>query len=78
MVRVKNSRKKDRDKLRKAAKGFRLGRKNLNKQAKLALLKQKENAFRDRKRKKRDFRKLWIERINAAVRARGSKYSQFI
>jgi len=36
------------------------------------------SAYRDRRRKKRDFRRLWIIRINAAVRERGLRYSQFI
>lgn len=37
-----------------------------------------QNAYRDRKRKKRDFRRLWITRLNAALRKRGYMYSRFI
>ena len=62
----------------KQAKGFRLGRKNVYKQVRLALIKQGQNAYVGRKLKKRDFRRLWIERLNAALRARGSKYSVFM
>lgn len=61
-----------------AAKGFRLGRKNVYKQVRLALIKQGTNAYRGRKEKKRTFRALWIERLNASLRTKGSKYSVFI
>jgi len=44
----------------------------------IALIKQWQNAYRGRKQKKRDFRRLWIERLNAALRMRGSKYSVFM
>lgn len=44
----------------------------------LALVKQGQHSYIDRKRKKRDFRRLWIERITSAVEARGFKYSKFI
>ena len=37
-----------------------------------------QNSYRDRKRKKREFRRLWITRLNAALRARGYQYSRFI
>lgn len=60
------------------AKGFRLGRKNVYKQVRLALVKQGQNAYKGRKAKKRDFRKLRIERLSAAVRARHLKYSEFV
>jgi large subunit ribosomal protein L20 len=80
MVRISNgfARHKKHRKFVKQATGFRLGRKNVYKQVRLALIKQGQNAYRGRKQKKRDFRKLWIERLNAAVRARGSKYSVFM
>lgn len=48
------------------------------KQVRLALVKQGQNAYKGRKAKKRDFRKLWIERLSAAVRARHMRYSEFI
>ncbi|MBD5445740.1 MAG: 50S ribosomal protein L20 [Malacoplasma sp.] len=46
--------------------------------AKQAVIKSSQYAYRDRKNKKRDFRKLWIARINAAVRAEGHTYSKFM
>ena len=80
MVRVSNwlQRQRRHKKFRKMAKGFRLWRKNVYKQLRLALVKQWQHAFVWRKEKKREFRKLWIERISAAVRAKGWKYSLFI
>ncbi len=80
MVRVTNgyTRHRRHKKFRKLAKWFRLGRKNVYKQIRLALIKQGINAYEWRKLKKRDFRKLWIERLNAAVRERWSKYSVFM
>ena len=65
-------------KVYKAAKGFYGRRKNTIRVAKQAVEKAGQYAFRDRKRKKRTFRALWIQRINAAVRAEGLTYSQFI
>ena len=62
----------------KQAKGFRLWRNNVYKQVRLALIKQGQNAYRGRKLKKRDFRRLWIERLNASLRTRWSKYSVFM
>ncbi len=59
-------------------KGFRHGRKNLIKLAKQASVKAAKNAFIGRKQKKRNFRALWILRINAACRKSGITYSQFI
>jgi large subunit ribosomal protein L20 len=67
-----------RARLRKLTKGFRASRHNLYRQAVVALLKARVYAFRDRRVRKRDFRKLWIIRVNAACRARGLRYSQFI
>jgi large subunit ribosomal protein L20 len=59
-------------------KGYRGGRKNLLRTAKETLVRSGVFAFRDRRVRKRDFRKLWIIRINAAVRERGMRYGQFI
>ena len=59
-------------------KGYR-GEANHNyKRAKEALLKAETYAYRDRRNRKRDFRRLWITRINAAARQNGMSYSQFI
>ena len=59
-------------------KGFR-GEANSNyKRAKEALMKADSYAYRDRRNRKRDFRRLWITRINAAARENGLSYSQFI
>ena len=60
------------------AKGFYGRRKNTIRAAKPAVEKAQQYAFRDRKRKKRTFRALWIQRINAAVRPFGLTYSKFI
>ena len=58
--------------------GYRHGRKNLVRQAHQAMLKAGQHAFRDRRAKKRTFRRLWIVRLNAAVRAHGLTYRDFI
>ena len=63
---------------RKLTKGFRLSRHNLYRQAIVTLIRARAFAFRDRRVKKREFRKLWIIRINAACRMRGLRYSEFI
>jgi large subunit ribosomal protein L20 len=65
-------------KILKAAKGFRGRRKNTIRIAKQAVEKANQYAFRDRKRRKRTFRALWIQRLNAAVRPFGLNYSRFI
>ena len=65
-------------KVYKLAKGFRGRRKNTIRAAKAAVEKAGQYAFRDRKRKKRTFRALWIQRLNAAVRPFGMTYSRFI
>ena len=65
-------------KVYKAAKGFRGRRKNTIRAAKAAVDKAGQYAFRARKLKKRTFRALWIQRINAAVRPLGMTYSVFI
>ncbi len=62
----------------KQVKGYRWGRKNLLRLAKTAVNKAGAYAYRDRRNKKRDFRRLWTARINAATRARGMSYSRFI
>jgi large subunit ribosomal protein L20 len=72
---ARNKRKK---KIFKAAKGYFGGRKNLYRTAKDAVEKGWEHAYRDRKKKKRNFRQLWIARINAGVRVHDMSYSRFI
>ena len=62
----------------KAAKGFYGRRKNTIRIAKQAVEKAAQYAYRDRKRRKRTFRALWIQRLNAAVREHGLTYSRFI
>ena len=61
-----------------AAKGFRGRRKNVFRIANEAVMRAGQYAYRDRRNKKRDFRGLWIQRINAAVREHGLTYSKFI
>jgi large subunit ribosomal protein L20 len=65
-------------KVYKAAKGYYGRRKNTIRVAKQAVEKAGQYAFRDRKRKKRTYRALWIQRLNAAVRPFGLTYSRFI
>jgi large subunit ribosomal protein L20 len=65
-------------KVLKAAKGYYGRRKNTIRIAKQAVEKANQYAFRDRKRRKRTFRALWIQRLNAAVRPFGLNYSRFI
>ena len=80
MTRVKrsvNARKKRRATLERA-KGFRGEAHSNYKRAKEQLLKSDSYAYRDRRNKKRDFRRLWITRINAAARQNGMSYSQFM
>ena len=62
----------------KAAKGYFGARKNVYTVAKNAVEKAWQYAYRDRKNKKREFRKLWIVRINAAARTHGMSYSKFM
>lgn len=62
----------------KAAKGFMGRRKNTIRIAKQAVEKADQYAYRDRKVRKRNFRSLWIQRINAAVREHGLTYGRFI
>jgi large subunit ribosomal protein L20 len=80
MTRVKRSvhaRKKRREVLERA-KGFRGEAHSSYKRAKEAVMKADSYAYRDRRNRKRDFRRLWITRINAAARAEGMTYATFI
>jgi large subunit ribosomal protein L20 len=67
-----------RKKVLKAAKGYWGRRKNVWTVAKNAVERGMQYAYRDRKQKKREFRKLWIQRINAGARVNGMSYSQFM
>ncbi len=80
MARVKNGAvtKARHKKVLKAAKGYFGSKHRLYKTAKEQLMHSGQYAFRDRKQKKRDFRKLWITRINAACRQNEISYSRFI
>ncbi len=62
----------------KRAKGYRGARSKQIRTAKAAVVRAGQYAYRDRRNRRREFRKLWILRISAAVRARGLSYSQFI
>ncbi len=80
MARVKramNSRKKHK-KVLKLAKGYYGGKSKLFKTANESVIRALRNAYVGRKLKKRDFRKLWIARINAAARMNGLSYSRFM
>ncbi len=72
------ARTKAKNRLFKKTKGFRGGRGHLLRTAKETLVRAGRYAFRDRRARKRDFRRLWIIRINAAVRMHGLRYSQFM
>ena len=80
MPRVKRGtvRRDNRKKLAKITKGFFLTKSKLYRSMKEAADKAGRYAFRDRRRKKRDFRRLWIIRISAAARSHDLTYSQFI
>ena len=67
-----------RNKVLKAAKGYRGGHSKLFRTAAVTVDRARQYAYRDRRNKKRDFRKLWIIRINAAARENGLSYSEFI
>jgi large subunit ribosomal protein L20 len=67
-----------RKRMRKLTKGFRLSRHNLYRQQVVTLIRARVYAFRDRRARKRDFRRLWIIRVNAACRMRGLRYSELI
>jgi large subunit ribosomal protein L20 len=72
------ARTKAKRRLFRKAKGYRGGRNNLLRTVKETIIRAEAYAFRDRRVRKRDFRRLWIVRINAAVRERGIRYSEFI
>ncbi|MDI9347022.1 MAG: 50S ribosomal protein L20 [Methylacidiphilales bacterium] len=72
------SRKSTHKKILKKAKGYRGQRSTAYRVAKQAVIKSGQYSYRDRKQKKRQFRSLWIVRLNAAVRKHGVSYSQFI
>lgn len=65
-------------KILKLAKGYRGRRKNCIKTARQAVERAMQYAYRDRRQRKRDFRKLWIQRINAAARQNGLTYGRFV
>ncbi|MEA3523857.1 MAG: 50S ribosomal protein L20 [Campylobacterota bacterium] len=80
MPRVKTGvvRRRRHKKVLKAAKGFFSGRRKHFRKAKEQIERSTVYAYRDRKQKKREFRKLWIIRINAASRLNGTTYSRFM
>ncbi|HEY9876978.1 MAG TPA: 50S ribosomal protein L20 [Leptolyngbyaceae cyanobacterium] len=80
MARVKrgNVARKRRNKILKLAKGFRGSHSKLFRTANQQVMKALRSAYRDRRRRKRDFRRLWITRINAAARQEGLSYSRLI
>ena len=80
MSRVKgalNTRKKHK-KVLKLAKGFRGGESRIYRTANQAVMRSMQNAYIGRKRRKRDFRRLWITRISAAAKMNGMNYSTFM
>ncbi len=80
MARVKrgNVARKRRNKILRLARGFRGSHGSLFRTANQRVMKALCNAYRDRRRRKRDFRRLWIARINAASRLNGISYSRFM
>ena len=80
MARIKGgtTSKKRKAKYFKLAKGYRMGKNNLWRHVTEQVEKGLQYAYRDRKQKKRDFRGLWIQRINAATRIYGMSYSKFM
>ena len=80
MARVKRSvhAKKKRREVLEAAKGYRGLKHNTYRRAKEQMLKSLSYAYRDRRARKRDFRRLWIIRINAGARQNGLSYNQFM
>jgi large subunit ribosomal protein L20 len=80
MTRVKrgNVARKRRKKVLKLAKGFRGSHSKLFRTANQQVMKALRNSYRDRRKRKRDFRRLWIARVNAAARMEGISYSQLI
>ena len=80
MTRVKrgNVARKRRKKILKLAKGFRGSHSKLFRTANQQVMKALRNSYRDRRKRKRDFRRLWITRINAAARQHGISYSKLM
>jgi len=80
MARIKRAqlRKKRTQKLFKRSKGFFLARNNTRRQANEAVIKARAQAYVGRKQRKRQFRRLWIVRISAAVKPHGISYSRFM
>ena len=80
MARVKrgNVARKRRNKILRLARGFRGGNGTLFRTANQRVMKALCNAYRDRRRRKRDFRRLWIARINASARINGTSYSRLV
>ena len=72
------ARRRAKKRLFRRAKGFRGGRGKLLRTVKESVVRAGAYAYRDRRVRKREFRKLWIIRINAAVRERGLRYSEFV
>src|SRR5271170_2526796 len=70
--------KKGRARTRKLTKGFRASRHNLYRQSLVTLIRAGVYAFRDRRVRKREFRRLWIVRVNAACKERGMRYGLLI
>ncbi|MBB5172699.1 50S ribosomal protein L20 [Texcoconibacillus texcoconensis] len=80
MARVKGGyvTRRRRNKVLKLAKGYHGSKHRLFKTAKQQVMKSRQYAYRDRRQRKRDFRKLWITRINAAARINGLSYNRFM
>ncbi len=78
MTRVKSISARKHRKILKAAKGFKQARRTRVKAAKEAILHKGQYSYIGRKQRKRDFRRLWIVRLNAALREHGLSYSKFI
>jgi large subunit ribosomal protein L20 len=72
------ARRRKKNRLFQKAKGYSGGRGRLYRSTKETVVRAEAFAFRDRRARKREFRKLWIIRINAACRERGIRYSEFI
>lgn len=78
MARVKSPRRQKHKKILKQAKGYRQARSSRYKTAKEAVLHAGQHAYIGRRLRKRDIRKLWVQRLNAATRDHGLTYSKFI
>ena len=72
------SRTQARRRLLRSARGYRGTHSTHKQQAKIALLRAGQFAYRDRRARRRDFRRLWITRLSAACKMRGTRYSRFI